>query len=331
MLLLMEGFDTYGTGNWINKWSNQSGTIGATGRNGTNGLRTTGAFYLTHPLVANKQELVVGFAFKISANKSWELVQFRDGSTVQLGVNLDATGQILIKRHTATIKSTGYNVLLNTWYYIEFKGKIHQSLGEWEVHINGGYVDSGVGDTQQTGLAAATNVNIPFWAFGSGTADIDDIYIFDTEGSVNNDFVGDVSVEAVFPDGVGYVTDWVGVPGGGANYDKVDELDPDDDTTFVVTSGVGKMDSYDFGTLAALSGSVYALQVNIWARKDDVGDRQINAIVRPTSTTYSGDVPKALGEAYGYFTFQFDTNPQTAGYWTIAQVNASEFGIKQEV
>lgn len=325
----MEGFDTYATGNWANKWDSQSGTIGATGRNGTNGLQA-GAFYL-QKAVGNEQELVVGIAFKIDFQKAWEVIQFRDGTTVQLGINFDASGQILIKRHTTTIKSTGYNVLLNTWYYLELKGKIHQSLGEWEVHVNGAYVDSGTGDTQQTGNAFATNVRIPFWAFGGGVADIDDIYIFNTDGSFNNDFVGDVSVEAIFPNGVGYITEWVPIPGAGDNYEEVDETDPDDDTTFVVTSGIGKMDSYDFGSVASLSGSIYCLQVNIWARKDDVGDRQLNAITRPVATTYSGDIPQALGESYGYHTFAFDFNPETSGYWTVATVNASEFGIKQEI
>jgi hypothetical protein len=236
-----------------------------------------------------------------------------------------------VKRGTTTIASTGYTLITNTWYYIEFKAKIHASVGTWEIHVNGLEVASASGvNTRQTGGSFATNVYISIFRFGTGTHTLDDIYVFDDTGSFCNDFVGDVHVDFALPNSVGYITQWVGVPGAGDNYEDVNEASPDDDTSFVVTSGVGYIDSYGFANLVATSGSVYGVQVNAWARKDDIGDRQLNATVRPTSTTYSGGASLAVGSSYEYKTFQFSFNPETSDYWTIAQINATEFGIKEE-
>ena len=332
MLILLEGFDTYATGNYTGKWSSQAGTIGAWGREGTNGIRHTTSMYM-QKAVSNKQTLVCGVAVKLSTTKDWNLFEFRDGSTVQLGLYTDGSNQILVKRGTTLISSTGYALPTNTWVYLEFKATIHNSTGSYEIRINGVLIDSQSGiDTQQTGNAYSTSVMFIFGGIGSSNHWLDDIYIFDDSGAFCSDFTGDVHVEAIFPDGAGYATQWAGFPvDGDANWEKVNEIDPNDDTNFVATSGVGNIDSYDFGSLVTLSGSIFCLQVNAWAKKDDIGSRTLNAIARPVSTTYSGDAPISLGNTYGYSTFIFETNPETEGYWTIAEINAAEFGIKQEI
>lgn len=329
--LILEGFDTYATGNFTGKWLTQGGTIGAGGREGTNGINHTTEMWM-QKAVNNKQTLIVGIAIKLSTTKNWELFELRDSATVQLGLYTDGSNQIIVKRGTTTIASTGYSIPTNTWVYLEFKGTIHNSTGSWELRINGDWVDSQASiDTQQTGNAYATSVLFRFAGIGASTHWLDDIYIFDDEGSFCNDFVGDVHVETIFPDGAGYVTDWAGFPvDGDANWEKVDENDPDSDTSFVATSGIGNIDLYNFGSLITVSGSIYCLQVDTWAKKDDIGSRTLNAVTRPTTVTFSGGAPLSLGNTYGYSTFQFEQNPQTAGYWTIAEINAAEFGVKQE-
>lgn len=328
-LLLIEGFDTYATGGYTGKWLAQGGTISAIGRQGTNGLT-----YITstdmEKAVSNKKTVIIGIAIKLSATKSWTLVEFRDSATNQIGLYTDGSNQILVKVGFSTIKSTGYSIPTNTWVYLEFKATIDNTTGSWELRINGVTKDSDSGiDTQATGNAYATSVMFRFSGLGSSTHYLDDIYIFDDEGSFCNDFVGDVHVEALFPEDVGYVTEWVGVPGAGDNYEEVDEIDPDDDSTFVATSGVGLEDSYIFEDLVTLSGSVFAVQINLWGKKDDVGSRTVVGITRPVSTTYSG-IGESLGDTYQYTMYQFASNPETATYWTISEVNAAEFGIREE-
>jgi hypothetical protein len=329
-LLLIDGFDTYATGNYTGKWVSQQGTIGAWGRQGTNGLKHTTVFDMAAS-VSNKKTLIVGFALKLSRTKSWTLVEFKEAATVQLGVYTDASNQIIIKRGTTILKSTGYSLPTNTWVYLEFKGTIDNSAGSWELRINSITEDSQSGiDTQQTGYAYINSIMFRFSGIGASTQYIEDIYIFDDETAFCNDFVGDVHVETSFPDGNGYLIEWVGEPPGGDNYTKLNETDPNDDTDFVATSGVGYIDSYDFETLITSVGSVYGVQLSMWARKDDEGSRVLNAITRPLTTTYSGASPISLGDSYAYRIFHFPTNPETADYWTISEINAAEFGIKEE-
>jgi len=328
--LLLESFDTYATGNYTGKWQSMAGTIGAYGREGTNGLTHTTESFI-QKTISNKQTLIVGIAIKLDTTKDWNLLEFRDGTTVQLGLYTDASNQIIIKRGTTTLENTSYAIPTNTWIYLEFKGTIDNSAGSYELRINGvtEASDSGI-DTQQTGNAYATSVVFRFSGIGASNHYLDDIYIFDDEGSFCNNFVGDVYVEAIFPNADGYTNTWVAFPGSGDNYEEVDETDPDSDTTFVATSGVGFIDSYAFSNLVSTSGSIYTVQVNLWARKDDAGSRTLNAITRPTTVTYSGAEPISLGNTYQYSLHHFDYNPETAGNWTIAQINAAEFGIKEE-
>lgn len=329
-VLLIESFDTYATGNYIGKWSSQGGTIGAVGRQGTNGISHSTEMWMDKA-VSNKKTIIVGIAVKLSTTKAWNIIEFRDSVNVQLGLYTDGSNQIIIKRGTTTIRNTGYSIPTNTWIYLEFKAVIDNSSGSWELRINSVHEDSDSGiDTQQTGNAYITTVRFRFGGIGSSTHWLDDIYIFDDETAYNNDFVGDVHVEAIFPDGDGYLNEWVGEPSGGGNYTKLDEIDPNDETDFVATSGIGYIDSYDFASLVTGVGSVYCIQLNMWARKDDEGSRVLNAITRPLSTTYSGVAPISLGDTYSYRVFHFETNPETAGYWTIAEINAAEFGIKEE-
>lgn len=326
----MEGFDTYATGNYIGKWASQGGTIGAVGRQSTNGISHTTEMWM-QKTVSNKKTVIVGLAIKLNTVKTWSLFEFRDSATVQLGLYTDGSNQIIIKRGTTTIKSTGYFIPTDTWIYLEFKATIDNSVGSWELRINSLYEDSDSGiDTQQTANAYITSVMFRFSGIGSSTHYLDDIYIFDDETAFCNDFVGDVHVEASFPDGDGYLIEWIGEPSGGDNYTKLDEIDPNDETDFVATSGVGYIDSYDFTSLVTGVGSVYGVQLNVWARKDDEGSRVLNAITRPLTTTYSGVDPISLGDTYSYRIFHFPTNPETSDYWTISEINAAEFGIKEE-
>ncbi len=331
MRLLLEGFDTYETGGYTGKWNSMAGTIGAGGREGTNALSHTTSSFMQFS-VSNKQTLIVGCAMKLSTTKSWDLIQFFDGGTIQIKIVTDGSNQVIVKRNTTTLLNTGFNLPTNEWFYLEFKAKISNGSGTYEVRVNGNNIGSGSGvDTQATGNAYTNLIQWSMFGIGSATHWLDDIYIFDDSGSFCNDFVGDVHVEAHFPEAPGYITQWAGFPvDGDANWEKVDEVAHDDDTSFVATSGIGYMDSYEFSDLVTLSGSIYAVQVNSWARKDDVGSRTLNAITRPVSTTYSGTSPASLGNTYSYTVFGFEFNPETSGYWTVAEINAAEFGVKME-
>jgi hypothetical protein len=331
-LIIMEGFDTFTTvSKYVGKWNRVNGQIWiGGGRQGTNALYHHDGLFCEKPF-DNAKTIIFGYALKLNTTGTWSLVQFEEPGGVQASIRTDSSNQIIINRSTSTtIAYTGYYIPTNTWIYLELKLTIDNVNGAYELRINGKLEAAEGGlDTQWGGSDYVNKIEFIMKRLG-GSCYMDDIYVCDTTSSFCNDFLGDVHVETIFPSGDGYLNEWVEEPAGGGHYTKLDEDDPNDDTDFVATSGVGYIDSFVYDNLIALSGQVFGVQINAWARKDDEGSRTLNAIARVNSTTYSGINPVSIGDSYAYRVFNFDTNPDTAGYWTIADINAAEFGIKEE-
>ena len=80
--LILEGFDTYDTGNYEGKWALQNGTIQAGGRKGTKGLWHWDAIRATYSTANNPATIIVGFALKVSSAGDWEILELRDGQII---------------------------------------------------------------------------------------------------------------------------------------------------------------------------------------------------------------------------------------------------------
>lgn len=239
------------------------------------------------------------------------------------------------------------------WYYIECKGTADPSSGSVEVRV------AGVTDISVTGVrtisdesGSPTYYNAFLWKGDNNTVTIsgavspaevtsnfagdgpyvDDIYICDTTGGVNDDFLGDVYVETIFPNGVGNSSGWTSSTGG-ANYTNVDEQNVNDDTDYNSATSV-VTDTYAFQNLS-VNTIVNAVQPFAIARFDDGGPHEIALVVRPGSTDNIG-ISQSMpfqnngndGSTYlGYYD-PFDNNPDTASAWTASEVDASEFGMR---
>ena len=89
---------------------------------------------------------------------------------------------------------------------------------------------------------------------------------------------------------------------------------------------VGDRDLYTAGALATSAGTVYAVQTNLYARKDDAGTRQVCKTIRQGGTNYDGSA-KTLGSSYQVYS-ELDNLDPTGADWTIANVNGDQYGIK---
>jgi len=78
--------------------------------------------------------------------------------------------------------------------------------------------------------------------------------------------------------------------------------------------------------LSTTGGSVFAVQTVLAARKDDAGVRQIAPVIRQSTTDYDGTTV-TLSSTYDQYRQIYPQDP-TATNWTIANVNADEFGVK---
>jgi hypothetical protein len=270
--------------------------------------------------------VITGFAYKgVITGGATGLVFFRDGSTVHVGLGVDAANRLFVFRATTgTVLGTAASALLaGAWDYIEIKVFIHDTTGTIEVRVNGTAVITLTNqDTRNAGTAQVTNVFLG--SSGVNSADICDWYIADTTGTANNDFLGDTRVLELYPNGAGTYTDFT--PSAGSNYQAVDETAQDGDTTYVESSTVGHKDTYAYTDLAT-SPTIKGAMLLILAKKDDAGARSI-ALTCKSGATEDDGTTAALSTSYVYYSKIWETDPDTAAAWTAANLNSAEFGVE---
>ena len=274
----------------------------------------------------------IGFMSTNNVNSSspfnMQIFNFQDtgGSTTIARVGTNSAGRLQVTNSAGTVIATGTTVLAqNAWYFIEMKLIVGTS-GTCEVHLNG--VPGEILPT--VGNFGTTNIGRFALTFNTSGANPnwDDLYVQDLTGSApNNDFLGDVVIETLFPNGDGTHQAWT-PSAAGSHYTKVNEATPDGDTTYVSDISPGDIDTYTVGSLATLSGTVYGVATNLYARKDDAATRQIAPVIREAGTDHVGTTTPGLTTSYLYYRQLYPLDPAGAA-WTIASVNGSEYGVKE--
>lgn len=277
--------------------------------------------------------MFLGFALKISALPTVTklLARFRDGvdqcsiclkpdGTVEAH-NGDQTGAILGAASVASITP-------GIFCYIEIKVVFHTTLGSMEVRKDGATilnltnVDTTTTVNNQGDTAA---ISIASNASEAVTMDIDDIYVCDASGIINNNFQGDIRVDTVFPNGAGATTGWT--PSTGSNYQNVDDDPANDDTDYNSSGVAAAKDTYAFPDIPPTVGNVIGVVHNITVRKDDTLTHTFRDVVRRGGTDYPGTTKTATA-TYAMYTEVKETDPSTSALWTIANVNLAEFGVE---
>lgn len=337
-MLYCDSFDHYSSNtDFVRKgWTTGGDAVTtANGRNSTRALEY-GAFNrdIRRSLGLNTDVVIAGVAFRTETlypANTLKIISFMDGASEQIEVRLQNNHFLGVYRAGTLLSGDGpTEIILATWYYIEFKVTIGNA-GSYEVRVNGAQelVDASE-DTQNTANAFANIVRLG--GIGSGTQAatwrMDDFYVCDDSGGVNDDFLGDIRVEATFPDGNGNTSNFDGSDGNSTdNYLLVDETTtPDDDTTYVESPDVGDKDTYTFGNLVTSAGTVLAVQPVLLARKTDAGSRRMASVARHSATEVDS-ADHVLGDSYLYHTDVRETKPG-GGTWSISDVNGAEFGQK---
>lgn len=335
-LLFVDGFNHYATADLTKKWSTTSAVITSTnGRRSGASLRTQGAGdYVVKNLSAATQTIILGFALSGTtlASSTGCMCRFLDSAVTHIAITLDGTGRIQVRRssESGTILGTSSNTLSNNVFnYIELKIKIDDSVGTYEVRVNGVNWVSGTGaDTRNAGNASVNSFSLG--SVGSvslsGANDFDDLYVADISGSTNNDFLGDVRVDTILPTSDGNYSQFTPSTGS-THFNLVDESTPNT-SDYNLSSTVNDRDSYGMDNLTALSSqTVYGVQVNAAVLKDDAGARSVATMVRSSSTDGDG-ASIAIGTSQYYISQVYELNPNGSVAWTEATVNAMEAGVK---
>lgn len=337
-LLWMDGFEyTSTTEMYSAGWSyiSISAPGSGQGRFSTYGLMTyQDADAGCRLTIADKTSLVVGMAVydlntvKGTNQRIFGLYDYNGYAHVFVNRN-NSTNLLELYRGGTLLGTSTFAFLPTTWTYMELKATIHSSTGSAELRVNGATVLSlsnintnagGTGIINQVVLGA-TNGYQSFRKYH------DDLYICDTSGSVNNDFLGDSRVITLSPTAVGDITQFT--PSAGNNWECVDDMN-DDDTTYVSASASGNKDLYNVANLPITPSSVHGVSVISTARKSETGTAANRNILKTNGTIANGST-NYLSTSYNKYITTYEINPVTSTAWSVSDVNNLQIGIERTI
>jgi hypothetical protein len=336
-IVLIEGFDHVNTEAMFaaKGWSRTSGNSAlgsAAGR--INGLSVQhsanngGSFRKT--LASTYSTFIMGFGFLTNTRgANTQFIQLlTNGAAVVAGIRLNTSSfKLEVVNSAGTVIATGTTTInVNTWYYIELKIVVNGASGSCELHLNGvaGEIASTVGNFGSTnvGIVGCTVINV-----SGGSAQWDDIYGVDTSGAApRNTFLGECRIEALYPT-ANSGTNAAWTSSSGTAHNDVDETAGyNSDTDYISDATPGDRSTFAVGSIAVGTGTIYGVQVNNAARKDDAGARTIAPVIRQGGSNYDGTTTAGLSTAYVVYSQIYNQDP-TGTDWSIANVNGDEYGV----
>jgi hypothetical protein len=260
-------------------------------------------------------------SFRTNANV--DILTIRMTTTGQLQA---ATGTTNGNGGTTVATSSGPVTTANAWQHVEIKATKGAGTGALEVRVNGVAIAS-LTLTGQT--FSASNIAQIFIGIADGSGSSDgsmvgywkDLVIWDTAGSVNNDFLGSVSVRDLYTD-ADIALNWTPSTGM-TGWDLIDKTAVDD-TTYI--SAASSAISPYVGSLTNLPAdvtSVRALLTLCRSVKTDGGDCNLQTGLTPNNVDWDDGADTPITTAS---TFRWDVSelsPDTAAPWTPTEVNSA--------
>lgn len=333
-LLHIEGFGGMGTDSPQMK----TGVSRKYSANTTNLNRATGRFDADAVNLANNSTVVfpvnnlatvvVGFAYRPTGapGSDQRMLRLMDGGTVQIELWLTTTGEIDVRLAGSTSLGVTSGLAIGTaWKYIELKATIDNTAGAIDLRVDGvSELSLSSVDTQNSANAFVTNVTL-ISGNVSPTCDYDDVYVLDTTGTANNDFLGNVKVTHIYPDADGDSSDFTPSTGT-VHSDLVDENPADDDTTYVESVTTGHKDLWNYEAPGSLTG-IKAVQINTDAAESDATDFTLKSLCK-SGLTESADAAQALSSSYTTIRRVVENDPDTAAAWTTTGLGSAQFGVE---
>lgn len=279
--------------------------------------------------------VILGIAFKKyqagtpTLNTGYPTIRIRDNMTDNndhLIVCVNGSYDFQVYRKTTLLGiSSGKKIIDQAWHFLEIKLYIHGTAGTVELKLDGAQILNLTNQDTLEGSNAYARAFV-ISCIGSHLDVVYDCwYLCDNAGSApQNDFLGDARCDVIRPNGVGNKSDFT--PSAGSNYENVDEITPDDDTTKNSSGTVNHQDSYALPSLAS-GGTIFGVKPKICIAKTDAGAKGVKILTRSNITFYKSAEVNPL-TSYGSFGKIYQDNPDDAAAWEEADVNGMEVGIE---
>lgn len=235
------------------------------------------------------------------------------------------------------------------WVYFEFKVTIDDSTGSFEGRysfcrkpsmgqnnaLSWDAANTSV-DTKNQSSAGADRFTLSMvTGSGSDTCATDDIYVCDSSGSKNNDYLGRVVIIDQKPAGDGDTTDWVLAGGASSTQQAWDEgvtaASDDLRVTSDTTSDVHLATVDPLTILLGANTVIVGIRHDIVARMETTGDLDILHMFRKTTgtpaETDAGDALNVDSTTYKGHAVVLEDDPNTATDWDLADMNSYQYGV----
>jgi hypothetical protein len=208
-----------------------------------------------------------------------------------------------------------------TWYYIEWKIKPDNSTGSTEVRVNGELWCSFTGDT----LQSAGPIDHVVLSAQDYYSYMDDFYVLDTSGTVNNNFLGPCMVEGLLPNANTTDKDFV-TSTGTDHYALVDDVPCDENTSYVDGDTTGDKDIWQYENLSQIDSDVHGVQV--WTCAAATSGSYTAKTVADDGTTENADTGLTVSATTYDGLFRLLDQTPSAGSWSVTIINGSSFGVE---
>ena len=337
-LLVLEGFDHLDEpeDKYSVELDSQASIAATSGRDGLGCLSLNSNYWCMMWEGTALDTGVLGFAVFVGARTIvlGYLMLFLRSAGWQGALKLTDSGYLQVVRSFSTVvASSSKPIKHNTWAYIEVKFNWVNSIGAdtFIVKINGEVVINIPAATDCQNAASSGTDQIYLQGVRTGTL-FDDVYICDLTGSVNNDFLGDIVVRHLHPDGNGFENTFTGSDGNDVdNYLHVDDPTHDGDATYnECETTVAHYEVYAFENITETPTTIIGVSVDAFLRKDAAPAALLRIVTRVNSTYYE-DIQHTLTTSYLCYTQVWEQNPDDSAAWAKSDINGAEFGLRHVV
>jgi len=240
---------------------------------------------------------------------------------VKFSLRLNSTGNLVAYDSAGTLLATGSTVLAqDTWYRIGLKVGTGASA-DWEVKLNGTSEISGTGASLNASNNGRLVLGKPTDVSGQS---ID--FFYDDFSLDDAEYPEEGKIVRLVPNANGSTMAWT-TGTGSSNYLEVDDV-PIAAGSYVKNTGaaneVALFDLTDSAT-AGISGTIRAVRPLVLARLDATGTSAFSLRTR-SGTTNTDLATVALTTGGAYLSTTYATDPDTAGAWSTAAIDALEVG-----
>lgn len=211
----------------------------------------------------------------------------------------------------------------NTWFYVEAKVTRNSggtNTGSIVVRVNGVTVlaITGINLVNQWtrcslgNLGEASGTNMAFRA--------DDWVIWDTNGTINNNFMGDIRCASQMPSADTAEADWV--PSTGSGFSCIDETVPSD-TDYIQANNSGDVSEFQKSAISIATLDIAAVVVVARALKTDAGPSTIKLGIENGGSVIEGS-DKVLTTSAAYYSSIFERNPNGNIPWLKSAVDTAD-------